>query len=466
MWTTRACKLACLGGALALAACSGGGDSLPRGHTIGGSVAGLSGSGLVLATGGQANLPVSAGQAAFTFASAVPAGTAYEVTVATQPSTPRQTCLVVGGKGTVGDANVTGITVICTAAPDDYTSITTGPRAVIQLIDGHGRYCSGTAFVAARVPAAPVYVLTAGHCYAITFADEVFADVANDAGIAAHFNGFVDAPPEQRFSVPVSTVRYSTMWGQDLSLLELAATQAELSALGVELPTLAAQPPTSGVVFTYGYRDDDPLMRRTDCVLGPRTWLKETVWSWWAPFRGECPTTYIRAGASGSPVFAVDTSEFFGVVNTVSEELLAPLCELNYPCELRPVGAENVPLRAYFQDATRLHGCFTADGLFDRALSECGLPGSTFGLQAAGQANQLAVTANTAGVAAGAYRWKVTPLATFDPVDAAGYSAPSTSPTILFTPPAARYVVSAVSDTEYAPAGLDPLAVHAVIRWQ
>jgi len=80
--------------------------------TIGGTVAGLAGSGLVLRNNGGDNLAVSA-SGAFTFATSLPSGGTYAVTVQTQPSGPVQSCTVSGGNGTVGSGNVTGVVVNC-----------------------------------------------------------------------------------------------------------------------------------------------------------------------------------------------------------------------------------------------------------------------------------------------------------------------------------------------------------------
>jgi hypothetical protein len=85
-------------------------------YTVGGTVSGLAGSGLVLTLNGSASLPVSA-NGAFTFPDGLPSGTAYAVTVGTQPSNPAQTCSVANGSGTIGSANVTNVAVTCTTNP-------------------------------------------------------------------------------------------------------------------------------------------------------------------------------------------------------------------------------------------------------------------------------------------------------------------------------------------------------------
>lgn len=118
---------------LALAACGGGGGGTstsnssappppPATYTIGGSVSGLSGTGLVLQDNGGDNLAVS-GNGAFTFKTSVSSGAAYAVTVMTQPSSPTQTCTVASGSGTAS-ANVTSVAVTCTTAAA--TSFTIG----------------------------------------------------------------------------------------------------------------------------------------------------------------------------------------------------------------------------------------------------------------------------------------------------------------------------------------------------
>jgi 6-phosphogluconolactonase (cycloisomerase 2 family) len=102
-----------------LSACGGGGDggdSGPRARpsfTIGGSVSGLSGSGLVLQKLGSPDLAISA-NGAFTFPGTTVDLQGYAVGVGTQPTNPSQTCVVANGMSAVMGANVTNIAVTCT----------------------------------------------------------------------------------------------------------------------------------------------------------------------------------------------------------------------------------------------------------------------------------------------------------------------------------------------------------------
>lgn len=85
----------------------------PPTFTVGGTITGLRGAaGVVLANAAE-QLSVAA-DGAFTFATAVPAGTAYGVSVATQPADPAQTCVVANGSGVIASANVDTVQITCT----------------------------------------------------------------------------------------------------------------------------------------------------------------------------------------------------------------------------------------------------------------------------------------------------------------------------------------------------------------
>ncbi|NCT67308.1 MAG: hypothetical protein GXC76_06635 [Rhodanobacteraceae bacterium] len=93
------------------------GDPPPT-YTVGGRVSGLAGSGLTLQLNGAATLSMSA-NGLFVFTAGLPSGASYDVTVATQPANPAQTCTVSNGSGTIGSANVSDVRVACVNAPID-----------------------------------------------------------------------------------------------------------------------------------------------------------------------------------------------------------------------------------------------------------------------------------------------------------------------------------------------------------
>jgi hypothetical protein len=80
-------------------------------YTIGGSVFGLTGSGLVLQQSGGDDFAISS-DGSFTFATPVIDGGSYAVTVSVQPAD--QTCIVANGSGTVAGADVEDVEVTCT----------------------------------------------------------------------------------------------------------------------------------------------------------------------------------------------------------------------------------------------------------------------------------------------------------------------------------------------------------------
>jgi hypothetical protein len=108
-------------------------------YTVGGTITGLSGTGLVLQDNQGDNLNINANQTSFTFATPINSGAAYAVTVLTQPASPTQACVVTGGSGTAGAANVTSVAINCTT--DTYTiggTITGLAGTGLQLQDNGG----------------------------------------------------------------------------------------------------------------------------------------------------------------------------------------------------------------------------------------------------------------------------------------------------------------------------------------
>jgi glucuronoarabinoxylan endo-1,4-beta-xylanase len=123
---------------LLIPGCGGGGSSSsppPVTYTVGGSVSGLSGSGLVLQDNGGNNLTVAADATSFTFSTALASGSPYSVTVLTQPSNPAQNCSVTNGSGTVASENVTSVQVTCVELAQP---VTVNWTDVHQEIDGFG----------------------------------------------------------------------------------------------------------------------------------------------------------------------------------------------------------------------------------------------------------------------------------------------------------------------------------------
>jgi Galactose oxidase, central domain/Kelch motif len=177
-----------------LVACSGvphssssnGGSGGSTTVTIGGTVTGLTGSGLVLQDNGGDNLSVTA-SGSFTFKTALKSGSAYAVTVLTQPSSPSQNCAVTGGTGTA-TANVTNVAVACTTAAVSATisgavSGLSGTGLVLQNNGGDSLTITGNGAFTFKTP------VTGTGAYAVTVLTQPvtpnqICTVANGSGTA------------------------------------------------------------------------------------------------------------------------------------------------------------------------------------------------------------------------------------------------------------------------------------------
>jgi hypothetical protein len=107
--------------------------TLPVTATIGGTVSGLLGTGLILQDNGGDSLTITQ-NGSFTFKTPVTGPTdAYAVTVLTQPTGPLQICTVTNGSGTA-TANVTNVSVTCVLAYTIGGNVTglTGTGLILQ----------------------------------------------------------------------------------------------------------------------------------------------------------------------------------------------------------------------------------------------------------------------------------------------------------------------------------------------
>jgi len=151
-----------------LSACSGpagtttgGGGGGP--YTIGGTVTGLTGTGLVLQDNGGDNLSIT-GNTAFTFKTSIAKGLPYNVAVSTPPSNPAQTCTVSNSAGTA-NANVTNVLITCSTGTVSIGGNVVGLQGTgLTLQDNGGDNLS----VAVSGPFTFKTALTIGSSYAVT----------------------------------------------------------------------------------------------------------------------------------------------------------------------------------------------------------------------------------------------------------------------------------------------------------
>jgi 6-phosphogluconolactonase len=115
---------------LALNGCGGSGGS--SFYFIGGTVSGLVGSRLTLQNNGSMLTIEPAANGFQPLFPHLPNGASYDITVATQPTTPSQTCVVTNGTGTITSADAIDIAVICTTTPARFL-LGEGPGACISV---------------------------------------------------------------------------------------------------------------------------------------------------------------------------------------------------------------------------------------------------------------------------------------------------------------------------------------------
>jgi hypothetical protein len=158
-------------------------------YAVGGSIAGLTGAGLVLQDNGGDDLAIAAGATSFAFATPVASGTGYAVTVKTQPTGPAQTCVVAAGAGVVGNAAVGAPALTCTVdtpfvcgVSENGTVVSHGANiAASETWAGAGTVHLVTAPISILAPA----TVTIQKCAIVKLAPGVSIDVRGDTATGA-----------------------------------------------------------------------------------------------------------------------------------------------------------------------------------------------------------------------------------------------------------------------------------------
>jgi 6-phosphogluconolactonase (cycloisomerase 2 family) len=250
--------------ALLLVGCGGGGSGgggSSASYSIGGTVTGLTGSGLVLQTS-AGDLVVVPKAGAFTFANQLGNGASYAVTVKTQPSAPAQNCTVANGSGTVGTANVTTVAVTCSPI-GNYTvrgtvSGLVGSGLTLEICQSFGR---------GGHPTFPCATLQIGTNGAFTLDSAVPASYSGGVAVSITqqpsspwqqcrmSNSIFSNPSATDTSVTVGCARFTYVTNaadNTLSAYNLDPATGALTAIGT--PTAAGVSPNAivGVQYPYG----------------------------------------------------------------------------------------------------------------------------------------------------------------------------------------------------------------------
>lgn len=81
-------------------------------YSVGGTLQGLAGTGLILQNNGTDDIAVGA-DGVFRFPAAIPNGGIYVVTVSQQPFSPKSSCTILNGSGNIRGGDVTNVQVSC-----------------------------------------------------------------------------------------------------------------------------------------------------------------------------------------------------------------------------------------------------------------------------------------------------------------------------------------------------------------
>jgi 6-phosphogluconolactonase len=173
-------------------------------YTVGGTTSGLLGTGLILQLNSSSSLPVQA-NGTFSFPTSLASGTQYSVTVATQPASPTQTCVLANAVGTTGNAAVSNVLITCTLSPARFAYLGTHQGIYCYAIDA----VSG-GLVALATPECDTGILTG------VAADPVAPFVyAASAGVTNPATNLAPAGTVRAYQIDQSTGRLVRLNGPD-----------------------------------------------------------------------------------------------------------------------------------------------------------------------------------------------------------------------------------------------------------
>lgn len=164
--------------AVLLVAACGGGNGVT--YTVGGTISGLTGT-VVLQSGGISKSFTTNGVQTLT--NPIPDGTAYALTVQTQPT--GQTCTITNGSGTV-HADVSNVVVTCASANRTYATVSTFKTSSSSYWEGVAVDGSGNLYLADMLVHQITKITPDGT--QTVFAGSGSAGSANGTGTAASFN--------------------------------------------------------------------------------------------------------------------------------------------------------------------------------------------------------------------------------------------------------------------------------------
>jgi len=319
----------------ALTACGGsGGGGGNATYTVGGTVTGLTGSGLVLRNNGGDDLPVTVA-GTFTFATEVGQGAAFVVTVFTQPTNPTQACVVANGSGLMGNRNITTVAVDCKNTYTVGGTVTglTGSGLILQNNGGNDL----------AVPASGAFAFPTGLVTAATYAVSVKTQpssptqscvVTNGTGVIAAANVTnvsVECAGAGRFAY-VSNAADNT-----ISVYSIDSTTGALTAVGTPVatgasPSAIAGSPDKQHVYVVNETPDTISAYSVDATTGALTEIAGS------PFAAGTDPQALAFDPSGAHLYVANngSNNLSAYAVDTGTGALTPLATATYPTDPGP----------------------------------------------------------------------------------------------------------------------------------
>lgn len=211
----------------------------------------------------------------------------------------------------------------------------------------------------------PAYVLTAGHCI-----DHSNGKIITNKPISGSmtFNYFTDGNKNK--SYPLKQVKWRSMQGVDMAIVELNVSMHRLSRDGIQpLKVARVMPPEGSNVLIVGAAQYSTL-QMSACTLQPASDVIEGRWTWRNNFMTQCKG--VGAGISGSPLLDRYTNEIIGVIGTGNDDSSLTPCEINAPCTPTENGYQAIAGNVYGNPANIIKSCFR-NGVMAETPAECRL---------------------------------------------------------------------------------------------
>ncbi|MGF6088707.1 trypsin-like serine peptidase [Pseudomonas sp. 18173] len=238
-----------------------------------------------------------------------------------------------------------------------------------------GMTCSGTLIDTRHKPDGlddPAYVLTAGHCSHLN-PDTVLENEVAKGHVS--FNYFQDTAEKQK-SFPITTINWSTIRGQDVSIIQLDQTLGQLIDQGIVPLKLATRSLSQGSDILIVGSPVGSHVQRMACPQEHSAGVIESMWAWQDQISNRCLD--VVSGISGSPVLDRYTNEVVAVVGTTTRGSGHSRCSSGAPCEVINGAISKATDTNYATQTIGIQECFTA-GKFNRKNGVCSLgPAFTF----------------------------------------------------------------------------------------